>query len=117
MTLPQIRLQPWYPGQMGVPGSDVQRGLRWAPAGIVLYVDENHPNTSAAADGTDPENPLNSIQVAITRLANFVAATNTTLEGSVIVVANEATIAETVTIPATAPVSYTHLTLPTILLV
>jgi len=109
MSLPQIRLQPWYPGQMGVPGSDVQRGLRWAPTGIVLYVDENHPGTSGAADGTDPENPLNSIQTAITRLTNFATALGVSLEGSVIVVADEATIAESVIIPATAPTNCTIL--------
>ena len=40
MTLPQIRLQPWYPGQMGVDGSDVPRGIRWSPTSIVLYVDD-----------------------------------------------------------------------------
>jgi hypothetical protein len=94
---------------MGVDGSDVPRGLRWSPAGIVLFVDENHPNTSGAADGTDPENPLNSIQTAITRLTAFVTSTSTSLEGSVIVVSNEATIAETVTIPATAPTNCTIL--------
>ena len=103
MALPLVRQQPWYPGQMGVDGSDVSRGLRWEPTGIVLYVDENHPNTSGATDGTDPENPLNSVQTAITRLTSFVTSTSTSLEGSVIVVANEATIAETVIIPTTAP--------------
>ena len=71
MTLPQVRLQPWYPGQMGVADSDVQRGLRWEPTGIVLYVDENHPGASATADGTDPENPQTTIQQAITNLTNF----------------------------------------------
>ena len=109
MTLPQIRLQPWYPGQMGVPGSDVQRGLRWEPAGIVLYVDENHPNTSGAADGTDPENPLNSVQTAVNRLISFATAMSVSLEGSVIVVANEATVAESVIIPPTAPKNCTIL--------
>lgn len=107
MNYPQVRLQPWYPGQMGVPGSDVQRGLRWSADGIVLYVDENHPGTSGAADGTDPENPLNSIQTAITRLTTFATATNTSLEGSIIVVSAQATIAESVTIPATAPANCT----------
>jgi hypothetical protein len=106
--LPQVRLQPWYPGQPGVWGSDVQRGLRWEPTGIVLYVDENHPGTHSVGDGTNPEEPLDSIQTAINNLIAFATALNCTLEGSVIVVANEATIAETVTIPATAP---THCTI------
>ena len=103
MTLPLVRLYPWYPGQFGVDGSDVQRGLRWAPEGIVLYVDENHPNATANNDGTDPNNPINSLQTAINRLVAFATAFASTLEGSVIVVASEATITETVTIPATAP--------------
>jgi hypothetical protein len=106
--LPQVRLAPWYQGQMGVWGSDVQRGLRWEPTGIVLFVDENHPGTHATGDGTNPEEPLNSIQTAINNLIAFATAQNCTLEGSVIVVASEATIAETVTIPATAP---THCTI------
>ena len=79
MVLPQIRLQPWYPGQMGVSGSDVQRGLRWDSQGIVLFVDENHPNATADADGTDPENPLTTIQLAITRLTNFATAMSASL--------------------------------------
>lgn len=103
MMLPQIRLQPWYPGQMGVSGSDVQRGLRWEPMGIVLYVDGNHPNATSAADGTDPENPIDSIQTAVTRLTAFATAMGASLEGSVIVVAGEATIAETVVVPPAAP--------------
>ncbi|HUX76684.1 MAG TPA: hypothetical protein VMY40_08610 [Anaerolineae bacterium] len=101
--LPQIRMQPWFPGQMGVSGSDVQRGLRWEPQGIVLYVDENHPGASADADGTDPENPLTTIALAIARLTAFATSMATSLEGSVIVVADEATIAESVIIPPTAP--------------
>lgn len=109
MVLPQIRMQPWYPGQIGVSGSDVQRGLRWEPQGIVLYVDENHPGAADAGDGTDPEHPLTSVQTAITRLTNFATAMSTSLDGSVIVVANEATLAETVIIPATAPKNCTLL--------
>jgi hypothetical protein len=109
MTLPQIRQYPWYPGQFGVSGSDVQRGLRWAPTGIVLYVDENHPGATAVGDGTNPEYPLTTITQAITNLTNFATAMNVSLEGSVIVVGNEATIAETVIIPPTAPTNCTIL--------
>lgn len=103
MATPLVRLQPWYSGQLGVSGSDVQRGLRWEPAGIVLYVDENHPGATAGADGTDPENPLTTITLAIARLTAFATSMAISLEGSVIVVGNEATIAETVIIPPTAP--------------
>ena len=109
MGLPLVRLYPWYPGQPGVSGSDVERGLRWAPEGIVLYVDENHPNATANNDGTDPENPINSVQTAVNRLISFATALGSTLEGSVIVVANEATIAESVIIPPTAPTNCTVL--------
>jgi hypothetical protein len=101
--LPQVRLQPWYPGQMGVNGSDVPRGIRLAPTAIVLYVDENHPGASAANDGTDPENPLNSIQTAVNNLIAFATATSSSLYGSVIVVGAGATIAESVIVPPTAP--------------
>jgi len=102
-------MQPWYPGQFGVAGSDVQRGLRWEPQGIVLYVDENHPNATATADGTDPENPLTTIQLAVNRLVSFATALGTSLEGSVIVVADEADIAESVIVNPTAPLNCTIL--------
>ena len=101
--LPQIRLQPLYPGQMGVSGSDVPRGIRWEPTSIVLYVDENHPGASADADGTDPENPLTTVAAAVTRLATFATATSSSLTGSAIVIGAGATIAESVTITPSAP--------------
>lgn len=107
--LPQVRQAPWYPGQFGVSGSDVQRGLRWESAGIVLYVDENHPGATAVGDGTNPEAPLTTIATAITNLIAFATATADSLEGSVIVVAAESTIAETVIIPPTAPANCTLL--------
>jgi hypothetical protein len=103
MQSPLIRQQPWYPGQFGVPGSDVQRGLRWAPTAIVLYVDENHPGATAGADGTDPENPLTTIQAAVNQLIAFQTSMSVSLVGSVIVVGAGATIAESVIVPATAP--------------
>lgn len=101
--LPQVRMQPLYPGLMGVAGSDVQRGLRWSPTAIVLYVDENHPGVSATADGTDPEEPLPSVQTAVDRLISFQAAMAASLVGSVIVVGAGATIVESVIVPVTAP--------------
>ena len=63
--LPLTRLTPWYPGQMGVPGSDVSLGLRTAPQGNVYYVDNTHLNATAVADGTDPNYPLTTIDIAI----------------------------------------------------
>lgn len=103
MSLPQVRLAPWYQGQLGVWGSDVQRGLRWESCGIVLYVDPNHPGATAVGDGTNPEYPLTTIQRAVDNLIAFATAMAISLEGSVIVVAGEATIAESVVIGATAP--------------
>lgn len=86
MVLPQIRMQPWYPGQMGVPGSDVPRGLRTSSAGIVLYVSADHPNATATADGTDPENPFSTIAAAAARLVTFHAEASVQAENSIIVV-------------------------------
>ena len=63
--LPLTRLTPWYPGQMGVPGSDVSLGLRTAPQGNVYYVDNTHLLATATGDGTDPNNPLTTIDIAI----------------------------------------------------
>ena len=103
MTLPQVRLQPFYQGQMGVHGSDVQRGLRWSPTAIVLYVDDNHNDALDTHDGTDPEHPNATIQGAITNLIAHQTACAVSLVGSVIVVGAGATIAESVVIPATAP--------------
>lgn len=97
--LPLLRLAPWFPGQMGVAGSDVPRGLRTAPTGIVLYVDDEHANASDDADGTDPENPLETVAAAV--------AKSTLTEGSAIVIASEATIEENVVIPPTAPTNVT----------
>ena len=84
---PLIRAYPLYPGQMGVPGSDVSMGLRANPNGIVLYVDANHPNATATADGTDPNNPITTITAAMTKLAAFHALSEIQAEGSVIVIA------------------------------
>ena len=102
MALPQIRQAPWFPGQLGVPGSDVQRGLRWEPTGITLFVDPDSNNDTDAADGTDPENPKTTIQAAVTQLVTFQTALNTSLAGSTIVCAGAA-YTESVTIPATIP--------------
>lgn len=86
MALPLIRLQPFYPGQMGVDGSDTPRGLRSQSAGIVLFVDNGHPNANAVNDGTDPENPVSTIAAAMARLVVWHALSSTPAEGSVIVI-------------------------------
>ena len=67
MILPQLKLPPWFGGQMGVPGSDTPLGFRTAPQGLVYYVDPSHGDASDNNDGTDPNAPLATIQAAITR--------------------------------------------------
>ena len=102
MTLPLIRLQPWYPGQLGVYGSDVPRGLRWEPTGIVMYVDNVSADANDAHDGTNPEAPMLTIQAAVTKLIAHQTAQGVSLSGSVIVVAGTG-YTENVVIPNTAP--------------
>ena len=106
-TLPQIRQAPWYSGQLGVWGSDVPRGLRQRSSGIVLYVNNVHPECHDDNDGTDPEAPLVTIQQAVDNLAawqaRYTADGSLSAVGSVVVVA-PGTYSEDVTITAgTAP--------------
>ena len=90
-TLPQVRAAPWYPGQMGVWGSDVTGGLRWDSAGIVLYVNNIHPECHDDNDGTNPAAPLETIQQAVDNLVawetRYTADGSLSAVGSVIVVA------------------------------
>lgn len=65
-NLPQLKLPPWFGGQLGVPGSDTPLGFRTAPQGLVYYVDGSHPDASDNNDGTDPNEPKATIQSAIT---------------------------------------------------
>ena len=108
-ALPLTRAAPWYSGQMGVDGSDVSRGLRTQSGGIVIYVDDNHPGASAVGDGTNPEEPLSTMEEAVDELIRQAAANSTSYDGSVIVVGGQATIAETIIIPPTAPENCTIL--------
>jgi hypothetical protein len=64
---PLVRLNPWYPGQFGVPGAWTDTGERLHPTGTVFYVDPNFPGASDGRDGTDPTAPLLTIATAITR--------------------------------------------------
>ena len=66
MDYPVTRLNPFYPGQLGVAGSDNSLGIRVQPQGTVWYVDASHPNANDANDGTNPDGPLATIQRAIT---------------------------------------------------
>lgn len=71
MQQPVIRQPAFYPGQFGVRGSDVERGLRWQSAGFTLYVNNLHPNRSNGNDGTNPDAPLTTIAQAFTNLATW----------------------------------------------
>jgi hypothetical protein len=89
------RLKPWFPGQLGVQGSDNSLGIRKTPVGIVLYVDDSHPRANTTNDGTDPEDPKSTIQSAI--------SSTLLVENSLIIVGGAATLVESAIIPATAP--------------
>lgn len=65
--VPLQRLTPWYPGQMGVPGTDSDRGLRMDANGKVLWVDRNHVDANDNRDGTDPDSPLATVAAALAR--------------------------------------------------
>lgn len=65
--LPLTRQTPWYPGQLGIRGSDNSLGLRIEPQCHVWYVDGSHPLANDESDGTDPDKPLATIQAAITK--------------------------------------------------
>lgn len=64
-NLPLTKLEPFYPGQWGVFGSDDPLGIRTNPQGLVYYVDGSHANANDDNDGTDPNHPLETIQEAI----------------------------------------------------
>jgi len=65
--LPLNRLNPWYPGQMGVPGGWSETGLRQHCTGAIFYVDPNYPGVSDQRDGTEPTDPLETVAAALTK--------------------------------------------------
>jgi hypothetical protein len=65
--LPLNRLNPFYPGQMGVEGGWTETGLRQHCTGAIFYVDPNYPGTSDQRDGTDPNDPLTTVAAALTK--------------------------------------------------
>jgi hypothetical protein len=64
-NLPLTKLKVFYPGQMGVPGDSVPRGIRHFPDALAFYVDPGHGDTSDNNDGTDPEAPLTTISQGV----------------------------------------------------
>jgi len=65
---PLQRLNPWYPGQFGVPGAWTDTGERMHCTGTVFYVDPNMPGVSDQRDGTDPTEPLATVAMALTKV-------------------------------------------------
>ena len=63
---PLTRLQTLMPGQMAVPGTDTETGLRLHSTGTIFYVDPNYPGVSDQRDGTDPNDPLRTVAAALT---------------------------------------------------
>lgn len=70
-NFPLTRLNPWMPGQFGVEGAWTDTGLRTHSTGTVFYVSPNHPGASDARDGTDPNDPLLTIETAIARCESY----------------------------------------------
>lgn len=65
--VPLVRQKTLHPGQMGVPGTDSERGLRTHASGAIFYVDPNAAGVSDLRDGTDPEGPLQTVGAALAR--------------------------------------------------
>lgn len=65
--LPLTRQNPWYPGQVGVPGGWTETGLRLHCTGAIFYVDPNHTDANDQRDGTDPTAPLATVATALTK--------------------------------------------------
>jgi len=68
---PLTRLNPWYPGQFGVPGAWTETGLRLDTNGAIFYVDPNAVGVSDGRDGTDPTEPLATIAAALTHCGAY----------------------------------------------
>jgi len=64
---PLVRFPTLWPGQMGVPGTDHDRGERSHCSGEVFYVDPNYPGVSDLRDGTSPTDPLATVGAALTK--------------------------------------------------
>ncbi len=65
-----IKEPQFFPGQVGVPGSDTPLGLRTIPTSKTLYVDNTHADASDDNDGTNPDAPLLTIQDGVDKLTN-----------------------------------------------
>lgn len=64
---PLVKEKSFYPGQWGILGSDAPLGLRTDTRSTVFYVDSGHARTSNNNDGTDPDNPMQTVTAALAR--------------------------------------------------
>lgn len=69
--VPLIRFPTLWPGQMGVPGTDHNRGERAHCTGEIFYVDPNFVGVSDQRDGTAPTSPLETVEEAITKCESY----------------------------------------------
>jgi len=56
---------------MGVPGTDTETGLRQHCTGTIFYVDPNYPGASDARDGTNPTDPMLTVQAALNKCQGY----------------------------------------------
>ena len=66
-SAPLTRLNPWYPGQFGVPGTDSETGLRLNTEAAIFWVDPNAVDANDQRDGTNPTAPLQTVAAALTK--------------------------------------------------
>ena len=64
---PLTRWNELKPGQMGVPGTWSETGLRLHSTGVIIWVDPNCPWAEDQQDGTDPGHPMETIAAALTK--------------------------------------------------
>ena len=64
---PLTRVNAINPGQMGVPGTDSERGLRQHSSGAIFWVDPNCPWRTDQQDGTNPEHPMETVAAALAK--------------------------------------------------
>jgi len=100
---PLTRLNPWYPGQIGVPGAWTETGLRLDTNGAVFYVDPNAVGVSDQRDGTDPTEPLATVATALTKCQSYrndviVVAPNSDWQYAPLIAGRSTPVAEEVTV-------------------
>ena len=64
---PLTRLNPVYPGQIGVHGAWTDTGLRQDQTGTIFWVNPNCTYAEDGQDGTDPTHPMATVAAALTK--------------------------------------------------